>query len=289
MGAPVWAEATSGLRESPALAGLLRYGEPALPQKILRIGGVPSLRLWRDLETNPGIPALSICRRPFSGLARASQLEVTSAFPALTLPTQEGQFPEPTLSNGGAFARFPRSEPALVHDLSRGIPPHALVYLGNSLPIREWNRFATIDPPHPRAHASRGANGIDGQVATFLGLSNGAEESWGLFGDLTALYDLNAPALLPQLAPGKRRIVVINNGGGRIFSRLPSMAGMAHGEKQVTENRHRIGFEAWASMWGVEYRFWRAGEAFPEDLPDTVLIEAIPDEDETEAFWKWGK
>jgi 2-succinyl-5-enolpyruvyl-6-hydroxy-3-cyclohexene-1-carboxylate synthase len=289
LGAPVWAEATSGLRESPALAGLLRYGEPALPQKILRIGGVPSLRLWRDLETNPGIPALSICRRPFSGLARASQLEVTRAFPALTLPTQEGQFPESSLCNGGALARFPRSEPALVHDLSRGIPPHALVYLGNSLPIREWNRFATIDPPHPHAHASRGANGIDGQVATFLGLSNGAEESWGLFGDLTALYDLNAPALLPQLAPGKRRIVVINNGGGRIFSRLPSMAGMAHGEKQVTENRHRIGFEAWASMWGVEYRFWRAGEAFPEDLPDTVLIEAIPDEDETEAFWNWGK
>jgi len=289
LGAPVWAEATSGLRESPALAALLRYGEPALPQKILRIGGVPSLRLWRDLETNPGIPALSICRRPFSGLARPSQLVVTSAFPALTLPTQEGQFPEPTLSNGGAFARFPRSEPALVHDLSRWIPSHALVYLGNSLPIREWNRFATIDPPHPHAHASRGANGIDGQVATFLGLSNGAEESWGLFGDLTALYDLNAPALLQQLAPGKRRIVVINNGGGRIFSRLPSMAGMAHGEKQVTENRHRIGFEAWASMWGVEYRFWRAGEAFPEDLPDTVLIEAIPDEDETEAFWNWGK
>ena len=214
---------------------------------------------------------------------------VTSAFPALTLPTQEGQFPEPTLSNGGAFARFPRSEPALVHDLSRWIPSHALVYLGNSLPIREWNRFATTDPPHPHAYASRGANGIDGQVATFLGLSNGAEESWGLFGDLTALYDLNAPALLPQLAPGKRRIVVINNGGGRIFSRLPSMAGMAHGEKQVTENRHRIGFEAWASMWGVEYRFWRAGEAFPADLPDTVLIEAIPDEDETEAFWNWGK
>ncbi|MDH4410235.1 MAG: thiamine pyrophosphate-binding protein [Verrucomicrobiales bacterium] len=289
LGAPVWAEATSGLRESPALAALLRYGEPALPQKILRIGGVPSLRLWRDLETNPGIPALSICRRPFSGLARPSQLVVTSAFPALTLPTQGGQFPEPTLSNGGAFARFPRSEPALVHDLSRWIPSHALVYLGNSLPIREWNRFATIDPPHPHAHASRGAKGIDGQVATFLGLSNGAEESWGLFGDLTALYDLNAPALLSQLAPGKRRIVVINNGGGRIFSRLPSMAGMAHGEKQVTENRHRIGFEAWASMWGVEYRFWRAGEAFPEDLPDTVLIEAVPDEDETEASWNWGK
>jgi 2-succinyl-5-enolpyruvyl-6-hydroxy-3-cyclohexene-1-carboxylate synthase len=289
LGAPVWAEATSGLRESPALAALLRYGEPALPKKVLRIGGVPSLRLWRDLEINSTIPVLSIGRRPFSGLARPSQLIVTSAFPSITLPTQEGPVADPTLFDGAAFVRFPRSEPALFHALSRVIPSSALVYLGNSLPIREWNSFAVADPPHPHCQASRGANGIDGQVATFLGLSSGEGESWGIFGDLTALYDLNAPALLPQLAPAKRRLVVIHNGGGRIFSRLPSMAGMAAEEKQVTENRHRIGFEAWASMWGLEYRLWRAGEAFPADLPDTVLIEAVPDEAETEAFWKWGK
>jgi 2-succinyl-5-enolpyruvyl-6-hydroxy-3-cyclohexene-1-carboxylate synthase len=289
LGSPVWAEATSGLRESPALAALLRYGEPALPQRVLRIGGVPSLRLWRDLETNPAIPVLSICRRPFSGLARPSQLVVTDAFPVFTVPTQEGVVPDPTLFDGAAFDRFPRSEPALVHALSAEIPSHALVYLGNSLPIREWNSFAVIDPPHPHAFASRGANGIDGQVATFLGLSNGVGESWGIFGDLTALYDLNALALLPQLAAEKRRIVVINNGGGRIFSRLPSMAGMARDEKQITENRHQLGFEAWAAMWGIEYRLWRAGEAFPADLPGTVLIEAVSEESETEAFWKSGK
>jgi 2-succinyl-5-enolpyruvyl-6-hydroxy-3-cyclohexene-1-carboxylate synthase len=289
LGAPVWAEATSGLRECPALADLLHHGEPALPQKVLRIGGVPSLRLWRDLENNDDLPVLSICARPFSGLARTSQLLVTSDFPDLVLLAPERPCPESPPCNGGTFDRFPRSEPALVRDLSRWIPPHALVYLGNSLPVREWNSFASVDPPHPNCHASRGANGIDGQVATFLGLSNEVEESWGLFGDLTVLYDLNAPALLTQLAPGKRRIVVINNGGGRIFSRLPSMAGMSPGEKQVTENRHRIGFEAWASMWGMEYRLWRAGEAFPEDLPDTVLIEAIPDEAETEAFWEHRK
>lgn len=289
LGASVWAEATSGLREAPALAGLLRYGEPVLPRKILRIGGVPSLRLWRDLETNPGVPVLSICRRPFSGLARPSQLVVIEAFPDFTVPTQEGVLPEPTHFDGSAFASFPRSEPALFHALSREIPSHALVYLGNSLPIREWNSFAVVDPPHPHAFASRGANGIDGQVATFLGLSEGEAESWGIFGDLTALYDLNAPALLGSLTPAKRRIVVINNGGGRIFSRLPSMAGMASDEKEVTENRHQLGFEAWAAMWGIDYRLWRAGEAFPTDLPDAVLIETIPDETETESFWKWGK
>lgn len=289
LGAPVWAESSSGLRESQALAGLLRYGEPALPKKVLRLGGVPSLRLWRDLEANPVIPVLSICPRPFSGLARPSQLVVTLSFPPLTVVIEEGPVSDPTLFDGAAFVRFPRSEPALFHALSREIPGEALVYLGNSLPIREWNSFAVVEPPHPRCHASRGANGIDGQVATFLGLSVGEAESWGIFGDLTALYDLNAPALLDQVGPGKWRLVVINNGGGRIFSRLPSMSGMADEEKQITENRHQVGFEAWAAMWGIPYRRWEAGTAFPVDLPEIVLIEAIPDEAETEAFWKWGK
>lgn len=289
LGVPVWAEATSGLRESAALSGLMKFGEPALPGKVLRIGAVPSLRLWRDLEANASIPVLSICRRPFSGLARSSKIVVTKSFPNLEVPFQEGQVIDPPLLDGAAFARFPRSEPTLVHHLSRQIPEAALVYLGNSLPIREWNFFATTDPAHPRCYASRGANGIDGQVATFLGLSAGDEESWGIFGDLTALYDLNALALMNQTGSGKRRVVVINNGGGRIFSRLPSMAGLAVEEKRVTENRHEFRFETWAAMWGLDYRLWRAGEAFPEDLPDVVLIEAVPDEAETEAFWNWGK
>lgn len=289
LGVPVWAEATSGLRECPALAGLLRYGEPGLPRKVLRLGGVPSLRLWRDLEAKASIPALSICPRPFSGLARASELLVTPVFPDFVVPTHQGVVSEPAPFDRAVFERFPRSEPALVHALSHEVPAAALVYLGNSLPIREWNTFASTDPPHPHTYASRGANGIDGQIATYLGLSTGEVESWGIFGDLTALYDLNAPALLEQLPRAKRRIVVINNGGGRIFSRLPSMAGMDAEEKRVTENRHQIRFEAWAAMWGMEYRLWHGGEPFPSDLSETVLIEAIPDEAETEAFWKWGK
>ncbi len=289
LGVPVWAEATSGLREDPDLAPLIVFGEPALPGKVLRIGSVPSLRLWRDLEANPFIPVLSVSRRPFSGLARSSELLVIDRFPPVHEPTQEGQVRDPRGYDRRDLLRFPKSEASLVHDLSFQIPAGALIYLGNSLPIRQWNFFASIDPPHPHCYASRGANGIDGQVATFLGLSEGEDEAWGIFGDLTALYDLNAPALLGQLALAKRRFVVINNAGGRIFSRLPSMAGMEKSEKQITENRHGIGFEAWAAMWGIEYRLWRAGEAFPIDLPETVLIEAIPDEAETEAFWKWGK
>lgn len=285
LGCPLWAEATSGLRESALLRPRMRRGEPERPRKVLRLGGVPSLRLWRDLEDDGTLPLLSISPRPFSGLARASDLVVTASFPGLGGGIEPGQVEDPTRSDAESWRAFPRSEPALVAALSREIPSDALVFLGNSLPIREWNLAAAIDPPHPRCFASRGANGIDGQIATYLGLSEGEAESWGIFGDLTALCDLNAPALLAQLAPGKRRIVVINNGGGRIFSRLPAMSGLSAAERQIAENRHDLGFGPWAAMWGLDHRLWRAGEPPPRDLGGAVLIEAVPDEAETEAYW----
>ncbi len=285
LGCSVWAEATSGLRERAALGNQIVVGDPALPRRVLRIGGVPSLRLWRDLEEHREIPVLSVSPRPFAGLARDSELLVADRFPAIPLETREGRLGDPTPFDSTPFDAHPRSEPALVRELSRRIPSGALVYLGNSLPIREWNLAAVLDPPHPRCEASRGANGIDGQIATFLGRSEGESEAWGIFGDLTALYDLNAPALLPQLSPGRRRIVVVNNGGGRIFSRLPSMAGLSPDERRIAENRHDRRFEAWAAMWGMDYRLWRTGEPFPETEAATLVIEAIPDEEETQAFW----
>ena len=122
-------------------------------------------------------------------------------------------------------------EPRWFQFLSEAIPAGAAVLLGNSLPIREWNHAAAFEDRGLRCFSCRGANGIDGALSTFFGLSDDDAESWAIVGDLTALYDLSAPWILNQLAPGKRRIVVINNGGGRIFSKLPALADLADGER----------------------------------------------------------
>ncbi|MEM6915603.1 MAG: hypothetical protein AAF491_03460, partial [Verrucomicrobiota bacterium] len=179
-----------------------------------------------------------------------------------------------------------RTEPAIMRALSNLNPSQAMYYLGNRLPIRDWNVAASLDPAHPICYASRGANGIDGQVATFLGLSEGEEESWGVLGDLTALYDLNAPALLEQMSTARRRIVVINNGGGKIFSRLPSLAGLPTTQKRVTENHHEQSFESWASLWGMNYVSWKAEDSAPSVEGDCVVVEVIPSQAETESFWE---
>jgi len=141
---------------------------------------------------------------------------------------------------------FPESEPGMVRTLSVMATMGSSLYLGNSLPIREWNDFAQRDVPYELVRANRGANGIDGQIASWLGATVDEEDAWGVFGDLTALYDLAAPSLLNQVLCKGRMLVVINNGGGKIFDRLPMMQSLDAGVTDIIMNEHQYGFETWA-------------------------------------------
>lgn len=288
LAAPVWAEATSGLRESKKLASLLLPGGDATfrawqPKKVLRIGGVPSLRYWRDLEEQPGIPVLSVTRTGFPGLARGCDTTGWVDFSEMEIPPGSTATPEvPEVDD--LLSQYVRSEASLMAELSKIIPENALVFLGNSLPIREWNLAASQEIAHANVFANRGANGIDGEISTFLGLSEGEGESWGIFGDLTTLYDSNAPWVMDQLSSGKRRIVIINNGGGRIFSRMPALGGVDEKGRQLTENRHQIDFSAWATLWSLEHQ--RGIAESPGELAAHAVIEIVPDEADTEGFWK---
>lgn len=307
-GFPVWAEATSGLRECLELQGqLLCGGEAAFagatPSAVLRIGDVPSLRWWRDLESSPDIPVFSVSRAGWTGLARKAGAARLESF---VWPDPAPQIQDRTWWNSGVGAQktlesllqaCPSSEPAIFRALSEHIPTAVQVFLGNSLPIREWNLAATRERPHPRVRASRGANGIDGQVATWLGHSVEEGESWGIFGDLTALYDLNAPWIMPQLPPGRRTLVVIHNGGGRIFSRVPGLARLPERARRITENRHALNLAGWAVLWDMDHHRLDAGTDLPgalAALPGVSdhrlrLLEIHPDEADTERFWRSWK
>jgi 2-succinyl-5-enolpyruvyl-6-hydroxy-3-cyclohexene-1-carboxylate synthase len=88
---------------------------------------------------------------------------------------------------------FPDSEPGLVNLLSVYATTGESLFIGNSLPIREWNEYGQRETPYARVFANRGANGIDGQLSSWLGATAETPDSWGVFGDLTTLYDLAAP------------------------------------------------------------------------------------------------
>jgi 2-succinyl-5-enolpyruvyl-6-hydroxy-3-cyclohexene-1-carboxylate synthase len=152
------------------------------------------------------------------------------------------------------------------------------VYLGNSLPIREWDLAAEKKSKDLDCWGSKGLNGIDGQISTFLGFSSPQSENWAVLGDLTTLYDLPGPWILPQLPETLVRFVIVNNGGGKIFSRMFPL--------QEFQNRHDIEFKSWADLWKIPYqKHTRVPDQFVFNSLHEI-IELVPSEEATQRFWK---
>ena len=304
LGAPVYAEASSGLRESKQLEKLLLKGSDRVVKKLLelgivdalvRIGSVPTLRVWRDLETL-GTPVFSIDAKPFSGMPHGHILQ-TNISEYLTSLTIEHRYQihetVQHIDSRGAreLARllyeYPRSEPALVYSLSHLIHSNDSVFLGNSLPIREWDLAASHKTPHPMITVQRGTNGIDGQLSHFFGNLDGNRHNWGIFGDLTTLYGLNAFWILKEFPSVPVAVIVINNAGGDIFRRLPQLKQSFKTNPRLETlitNEHHKRFEAVAALWDLRYE---QVEYFDKPLRTLgkSLIEVIPDPKQTNLFW----
>jgi len=294
LGLPIIAETTSNLWGRKKLAPLLLPSAEATFRamdigQIIRIGGVPSARWWRDLENRPQVWVTNISRLPFPGLARKEYVQ-TLPWHALESLAERHKL-APAVFNHHKRAiqplldEHPLSEPAWMRELTSRMAAHDRVFIGNSLPIREMNLSLTHPKEGVEFYANRGANGIDGLVSTWLGTSASSRSSWLIVGDLSAMYDLAAPWIMPQLPQGNRRLVVINNHGGKIFSRVKSLSSLPDEARQIIESRHRVTFEPWAQMWGLSYVRATKAEHL-DDLPEgAVMIEVIPDPDQTESFY----
>ncbi|MEO6954064.1 MAG: 2-succinyl-5-enolpyruvyl-6-hydroxy-3-cyclohexene-1-carboxylic-acid synthase [Polyangia bacterium] len=97
----------------------------------------------------------------------------------------------------------------------------ALVFVGNSLPVRELAAATALVPGCTLAsHHQRGASGIDGLCAGAAGLASHGTPTLLLLGDVSLLHDLHGAWLAAQ-ATTPLVIAVVCNGGGRIFETLP--------------------------------------------------------------------
>jgi 2-succinyl-5-enolpyruvyl-6-hydroxy-3-cyclohexene-1-carboxylate synthase len=119
-----------------------------------------------------------------------------------------------------------------------------------------------------------------------MGSVSATAENWCVIGDLTALYDLSAPWVLPQLDPAAViRIAIVNNRGGRIFSRVPALRVLdAPRREKLFENGHDLRFEHWAAMWNLRYEAWTTIPAAAPSV-QTAVIEVLPDAEQTATFW----
>lgn len=296
--AVVYAESLSQLKGNKILSERIivsgdevvkKLFQDGICKSVIRIGGVPTLRFWRDLEFKfKDVPVLNVTDLDFSGLARESKIILFKHFQKIVVKNINSNSERNFIKDFDQKRQSKKiellntlldSEPGFINQLSKKIQNEPL-YLGNSLPIREWDQFAEVFPGQ-FFYANRGANGIDGQISTYLGWSENKEKSWCLVGDLTALYDLAALGLTPQLKPNQRRIVIMNNKGGHIFKKLF--------DKELFLNTHQIEFEHWAKMWGWDYLKINSNECFLKlkNLNSTnLVIELQPNESETEQFWK---
>jgi 2-succinyl-5-enolpyruvyl-6-hydroxy-3-cyclohexene-1-carboxylate synthase len=83
----------------------------------------------------------------------------------------------------------------------------------------------------------------------------------------------------------KRRIVVINNGGGKIFSHVRWLDALPPDAKRVMGNPHLFSFEPWARMWGMDYRLFEDSCELADDDAACCVWEIRPDAGQTGAFW----
>jgi 2-succinyl-5-enolpyruvyl-6-hydroxy-3-cyclohexene-1-carboxylate synthase len=159
-----------------------------------------------------------------------------------------------------AAYRAPVTRRSLVEALWRSSWPHDRLVFGASRIIRIAD--AVLPGKKIPVHSNRGLAGIDGTIATAIGIALASQAAGGsagvtrvLLGDLATLYDVGA--LLFGTGESRPRIQVIvgNDGGGTIFDSL-EVAASAEAESfdRVLYTPQSVDFAALAAAYGWEYR-----------------------------------
>ncbi|WP_159564794.1 2-succinyl-5-enolpyruvyl-6-hydroxy-3-cyclohexene-1-carboxylic-acid synthase [Budvicia diplopodorum] len=140
-------------------------------------------------------------------------------------------------------------EAQLASRLPALLPENGLFFAGNSLIVRLIDALAQLPVGYP-VYSNRGASGIDGLLSTAAGVQRAANQPMlSVVGDISALYDLNALALISQCT-APTVLIVVNNNGGSIFSLLPTPEAE---RERFYRMPHHLNFEHAAAMFGLDY------------------------------------
>jgi 2-succinyl-5-enolpyruvyl-6-hydroxy-3-cyclohexene-1-carboxylate synthase len=150
--------------------------------------------------------------------------------------------------------------------------------LCNSLAIRHVDAYTRRARPTGPVHTQRGASGIDGLLAGAAGAASTGRAMVALVGDVSFLHDLGG--LGAHLPGTSLTIVVLQNGGGRIFEWLPIASHPSAPMGSFTTDHH-ADLGAAARVYGHGYTQVRTLEALRAELaarvghPGLHVIEAV--------------
>lgn len=158
-----------------------------------------------------------------------------------------------------AAVRAPVDRAALADAVWRATWPHDRLVFGSSRLVRVADEL--LGGKKVPVHSNRGLAGIDGTVATAVGiaLASQADERPGvtrvLLGDLALLHDVGALLLPPGETEPRIQVIVGNDGGGTIFDGL-EVAAVAGAEAmdRVLYTPQTVRLEHLALAYGWEYQ-----------------------------------
>ncbi|WP_084128064.1 2-succinyl-5-enolpyruvyl-6-hydroxy-3-cyclohexene-1-carboxylic-acid synthase [Demequina sp. NBRC 110055] len=297
-GWPLLAEPTSGAREGDACipryldllaadAGrtlanqvhqVVVVGRPTLTRQVQRlIADAPALMVaghgarWREAPRHAervlrGVPA-SWTQRSDGTLALGD-----SAWLARWREAASVLEPQATSWDRRAVAS------AFLESLTPGEP----ALLGSSGSIRAVDQVAPAWEvgDAPVLVANRGLAGIDGTVATAVGMALAARRPVSaLMGDVTFLHDVGGLLIGPRETRPRVRIVVINDGGGTIFGGLEHASAPPPNVERVFTTPHGVDLAPLAAAYGVRHTRVTNADALARALASPVtgmeLVEAV--------------
>ena len=281
LGWPVIADPRSGLRlldDRIRRAPVISAADPILrsdvmqrrlaPQVVFRIGEPPVSKVVNGWLASLSVPYVAISRRPVVTdpdrvVTHAMRGPIEGALSAIG--AIEGTPNEDWLADWTAaesIARVTIDQEMVTESLHEAKVAHVLfdqagddtcLVVSSSMPIRDLEWFA--GPRNDlRVLSNRGANGIDGVVATALGVALGARKPVTvLIGDVALLHDSSSLVNVVDHAVDVH-IVLIDNRGGGIFSFLPQASTLESDRfEQLFGTPHSTNFEALCLAHGVAY------------------------------------
>ncbi len=143
-------------------------------------------------------------------------------------------------------------EGAILASVLEGAPDPATVFVSNSMPVRDADRFGRPRTADLTVLANRGASGIDGITSTALGAGSATDDPVVLVtGDLAFYHDMNGLLALGRCGVDAT-IVLLDNDGGGIFHMLP----IEEYDPPFTEQfktPHGVEFEPVADLYDLEF------------------------------------
>lgn len=171
------------------------------------------------------------------------------------------------------------------------IPNREALFLSNSIAIRAFDAIAFPENKAVEVVSNRGVSGIEGNLATSVGYAEATgKRITAVIGDVSLMHDLNSLMLVGN-SQTPVILVVPNNGGGKIFDRLPARNFPGILTPYLT-TPHTMTFKHAAAQFELDYQHVDTPQSFREcyrqalEKQRSILIEVSIDPETDLAIFK---